>query len=289
MPVEYSGLIAEHQAVRRAAGLFDVSHMGEFEVRGAGALGLPAARHRERRREARGRPGAVLGAAAADRLPGRRRDRLPPRRGPLPGRRERRQPREGLALAAVAVARGLHARGQERRVRAARAAGAEGRGDPAAAHAARPRRPSASTASPRARVAGHPAIVARTGYTGEDGFELFVAARGRCRRSGGSLIEAGGAARARCRPASARATRCGSRRDAALRQRHGRDHHARRGGARLDVSFDAAKGDFNGREALHRAEAEGRAAQAGGLRDDRARHPAPRLPGLPRRPAVGRR
>ncbi len=38
MPVEYSGLIAEHQAVRQAAGLFDVSHMGEFEVEGPGAL-----------------------------------------------------------------------------------------------------------------------------------------------------------------------------------------------------------------------------------------------------------
>jgi len=38
MPVEYSGLISEHQAVRKAAGLFDVSHMGELEVRGPGAL-----------------------------------------------------------------------------------------------------------------------------------------------------------------------------------------------------------------------------------------------------------
>jgi aminomethyltransferase len=38
MPVEYSGLIAEHLAVRKAAGLFDVSHMGEFEVTGPGAL-----------------------------------------------------------------------------------------------------------------------------------------------------------------------------------------------------------------------------------------------------------
>jgi aminomethyltransferase len=38
MPVEYSGLIAEHMAVRRAAGLFDVSHMGEFTVDGSGAL-----------------------------------------------------------------------------------------------------------------------------------------------------------------------------------------------------------------------------------------------------------
>jgi len=38
MPVEYAGLIAEHMAVREAAGLFDVSHMGELEVTGKGAL-----------------------------------------------------------------------------------------------------------------------------------------------------------------------------------------------------------------------------------------------------------
>jgi len=37
MPVRYRGDVEEHQCVRRAAGLFDVSHMGEFEVAGAGA------------------------------------------------------------------------------------------------------------------------------------------------------------------------------------------------------------------------------------------------------------
>jgi aminomethyltransferase len=37
MPVQYSGVIAEHTAVRSRAGLFDVSHMGEIAVRGAGA------------------------------------------------------------------------------------------------------------------------------------------------------------------------------------------------------------------------------------------------------------
>lgn len=37
MPVHYSGVIEEHRAVRSGAGLFDVSHMGEIEVRGAGA------------------------------------------------------------------------------------------------------------------------------------------------------------------------------------------------------------------------------------------------------------
>jgi aminomethyltransferase len=37
MPVRYTGDVREHLAVRQAAGLFDISHMGEFEVRGAGA------------------------------------------------------------------------------------------------------------------------------------------------------------------------------------------------------------------------------------------------------------
>ena len=40
MPVEYSGILAEHMATRTAAGLFDVSHMGEIEVRGERALDL---------------------------------------------------------------------------------------------------------------------------------------------------------------------------------------------------------------------------------------------------------
>lgn len=40
MPVEYSGIAREHTAVRTAAGLFDVSHMGEFELRGPQALEL---------------------------------------------------------------------------------------------------------------------------------------------------------------------------------------------------------------------------------------------------------
>lgn len=38
MPVQYAGVIAEHLAVREAAGLFDVSHMGEIEVSGPQAF-----------------------------------------------------------------------------------------------------------------------------------------------------------------------------------------------------------------------------------------------------------
>ena len=40
MPLEYSGILAEHEAVRTRAGLFDVSHMGEIEIRGPQAVDL---------------------------------------------------------------------------------------------------------------------------------------------------------------------------------------------------------------------------------------------------------
>src|SRR3990172_3039384 len=40
MPVQYSGIIEEHTAVRTAAGMFDVSHMGRFEVTGPQAAAL---------------------------------------------------------------------------------------------------------------------------------------------------------------------------------------------------------------------------------------------------------
>jgi aminomethyltransferase len=40
MPVQYSGIRQEHEAVRKAVGLFDVSHMGNFFVTGKGARGF---------------------------------------------------------------------------------------------------------------------------------------------------------------------------------------------------------------------------------------------------------
>jgi aminomethyltransferase len=40
MPVQYSGIIDEHHAVRSGVGVFDVSHMGEIEIRGPDALQL---------------------------------------------------------------------------------------------------------------------------------------------------------------------------------------------------------------------------------------------------------
>ncbi len=40
MPIEYSGIVREHLAVRTKLGLFDVSHMGEIEIDGPGSLAL---------------------------------------------------------------------------------------------------------------------------------------------------------------------------------------------------------------------------------------------------------
>ena len=37
MPVQYAGIVEEHNAVRQSAGMFDVSHMGRFEVHGPDA------------------------------------------------------------------------------------------------------------------------------------------------------------------------------------------------------------------------------------------------------------
>jgi aminomethyltransferase len=40
MPVQYQGILQEHQAVREQAGVFDISHMGEFRISGPEALGF---------------------------------------------------------------------------------------------------------------------------------------------------------------------------------------------------------------------------------------------------------
>ena len=37
MPVQYAGVLAEHNHTRTAASLFDVSHMGQLSLRGSGA------------------------------------------------------------------------------------------------------------------------------------------------------------------------------------------------------------------------------------------------------------
>ena len=210
MPVEYSGLIAEHTAVRTAAGLFDVSHMGQFEVEGEGALAFL------QRTTANDVAKLVDGQAQYSALPmpsglpGGRHHRLPPLRAPLPRGRERREHREGLELAARPEAVGLRAPRPERPVRAAGPAGTEGRGDPPGAH---PDRPLAGGVLPLRRRDGergrgdrrpHRATPARTASRSSS-------PPTRRARSGARIVEAGARRTASCPPASGRATRCASR------------------------------------------------------------------------------
>ena len=107
MPVQYAGILEEHRAVRERAGLFDLSHMGELFVEGAEA-GDGA------RRRARHEPAALCATGRAhysmicapDGGDHRRPDRLPPRGGALPRRRERVE-RPGRERRAGRAARGL--------------------------------------------------------------------------------------------------------------------------------------------------------------------------------------
>ena len=106
MPLQYpTGIITEHLATRRHAGLFDVSHMGRFVVRGPEAL--PFLQHVLSNNAA----ALDVGMAQYTIIPTRRR-RRPGRRLPLPFRRrrvrargQRRQPGPGLGALRPAPAR----------------------------------------------------------------------------------------------------------------------------------------------------------------------------------------
>jgi len=255
MPVEYSGLIAEHQAVRTAAGLFDVSHMGEFEVAGPGALSFL------QRVTANNAAKLVVGQAQYSALP-------------MPS---------GCPVDDIIV----YQRGNERYMLVVNAANIAK--DWAWLQAQQPSGCTLTDQSdafalvalqgPKAEailqgltpvelkaigfyrfaeaaVCGHEAIVARTGYTGEDGFELFMApaaAAAVWRR----LIEAG-------RPQGLLPAGLGARDTLRLEARmmlYGNDMDETttliEAGLGWIVSFDEVKGDFAGRSVLIEQKANG--------------------------------
>lgn len=178
MPLRYTSDLAEHQAVRSAAGLFDLSHMGELEVTGPQAataldhalvgdltaLAVDRARYTMLTAE----DGSVLDDLVVYRLADQRflvvanasnvevvRDALSERISAFDARLDDRS----LSTALVAV-QGPSA---EKIVSSLTA--------PQDVDAVAGLKYYASV---EATVAGLPALVARTGYTGEDGFELFV-------------------------------------------------------------------------------------------------------------------
>jgi aminomethyltransferase len=178
MPLRYAGEISEHQAVRNAAGLFDLSHMGEIAVTGSGAA-------------------AALDYALVGRLsalaPGRARYTMicAPDGGVLDdlivyrlGEAEYLVVANAANTAVVAAALRDRTAGHDAQVDDQTAGYAliaiQG------PHAARILAPLTDIgldgvkyyAGHRGTVAGQPVLLARTGYTGEDGFELFTAPEG---------------------------------------------------------------------------------------------------------------
>ena len=175
MPVQYAGLVKEHHAVRTAAGLFDVSHMGELLLEGPGAEeALDALVSADLSVLPDGKAVYCVGCNAEGTILD---DLIVYRRG-----------RDRILVvcnasnrAKIAAHVGAHVAGKcsfedasdryallalqgPKAVDVAKAAGA----DPAITSLA-------SFCLTEGKVAGVDVIAARTGYTAEDGFELFCA------------------------------------------------------------------------------------------------------------------
>ena len=151
MPVQYAqGITAEHKAVRERCGLFDVSHMGEFIVRGARAVEFVNYVTTNDVAALDDRPGPLLHDPQRPRNDRGRLPRVSLRR-PRDDGRERVERREGLCAHRASRRRlRRHDRGRQRRHGSARAAGTDGREDPAAADAHRSLDRSATTTSRKA-------------------------------------------------------------------------------------------------------------------------------------------
>ena len=174
MPLRYRGEISEHQAVRGAAGLFDLSHMGEIAVTGPGA--------------ADALDYALVGHLSAL-VPGRARYTMicAPDGGVLDDLIVYRLADTEYLVVANAANTAVVAAALSERAAGHDAQVADQTGEYAliaiqGPHAARILAPLTDIdldgvkyyAGHRGTVAGHPVLLARTGYTGEDGFELFT-------------------------------------------------------------------------------------------------------------------
>lgn len=172
MPVQYAGILAEHEAVRRRVGLFDVSHMGEFEVTGPDALAF--VNRMTTNDVASLAPGGVQYTTMLRPLGGIVDDLLVYR---LDGRVllvvNAANTAKDLAWLLENAPRGVRIADRSREIallalqgpRAAKTFEAAGAGAFLALR---------YYTAAEGRFAGVPALVSRTGYTGEDGFEIYV-------------------------------------------------------------------------------------------------------------------
>jgi aminomethyltransferase len=248
MPLEYKGLISEHMAVREAAGLFDVSHMGELEIDGEGALAFL------QRVTANDVARLADGQAQYSALPN-------PKGCPLDDVILYRQAKDRYLMI-------VNAANVEKDYAWLQSQGPTGctvknvSDEKALLALQGPRsesilRPLTSIDLSQLKyyrfaegeVAGQPGLVARTGYTGEDGFELMVSAEG-ASELWKTLLAAG--SEAGLVPAG-----LGARDTLRLEARmllYGQDMDETttlvEAGLGWIVALDDAKGDFNGREVL---------------------------------------
>lgn len=252
MPVQYESIVAEHRAVREAAGLFDVSHMGQIHLEGPAAL--TAADHLLSRRVSNQRQGRVRYALLCNEAGGVVDDVTAYRTG-----------EESLFLCvnAANVAKdhawvvehaggaAVHDRSDQTGLLALQGpASGEilGRvGAGAASELAR-------YAFSRLEVAGAKALVSRTGYTGSDGYEIYLDAPS-CETVFQALLDAG-------RPSGLVPAGLGARDTLRLEAAmplygHELDDATSPLEAGLDRFVDVERGGFIGAEAIARRAAAG--------------------------------
>jgi glycine cleavage system T protein (aminomethyltransferase) len=173
MPIQYEGIVAEHRAVRNRAGLFDLSHMGEFFFKGRGA-------------------GVLLDRLVSSDIAGlavgqARYGLLTNERGTIVDDVIVYRISDGEYMMVVNAANIAKDRGHvlahlnedvalDDRSYATALVAIQGPHavDILAAHTDADVRSLPSFGVTQGRVAGSRATLARTGYTGEDGFEIFV-------------------------------------------------------------------------------------------------------------------
>jgi aminomethyltransferase len=280
MPVQYSGIIEEHLAVRRAVGLFDVSHMGEIEIRGPEALALVeyvTTNQASRLNAGQAQYSAMLyehGGFVDDLLVHKVADdhyflcvnasnQEKDYRNILRYNRFRAEVEFTSDRYVQLALQGPSAEQTLRRLTAT---------DLTAIRYYH---------FTDGEVCGVPARIARTGYTGEDGFELYLAPEHGVRVFR-ELLRAG-------EEFGIRPCGLGARNTLRLEAKmalygHEIDASIRPPEADLNWIVKMDKGEFVGRAALERLAAAGSAPETGRLRDARPRHRARRLSGLRGRP-----
>jgi aminomethyltransferase len=285
MPVQYTGIVEEHRAVRAAVGLFDISHMGEFEVAGPEAL---AALQRLTTNDVSAlEVGQVQYSLLCQPDGGIVDDltlyRLAPDRFMLTVNASNIDKDWAWVTAQGGAARWRNVSGDTGLVAV--------QGPKAEALVARLADRDVKTIGyyrfAQGAVAGAPTLISRTGYTGEDGFELYVAA-GDTPRLWSALLEAG-------RGDGVVPVGLGARDTLRLEMRYalyGNDIDATTNPLEAGLGWvvKPAKGDFIGRDAIETVRAAGPARRLVGLEmTDRsiARHGYPVVSrGVP--PTVGR-